>query len=83
MENIIYARPRNAVGPNKVGGSLCQATLFAENEPSELPTTGKDIVGMSEKDTFAAGSILICIDTKNVYLVGADEGPFILWKEVT
>lgn len=77
---MIYARSRNDIGPNNEGGMLCQAELYTTTTPNVLPSTGENIVGMNEKDTFAAGSVLICTTSKNVYILGEDEGTFELWR---
>lgn len=80
MANNIYARSKNIVGYTEDGYTLCQAVLWTENTPDNLPISGAEIIGMSDKDVFAAGSCLICTVDKKIYLMGKDKGTFALWK---
>ncbi len=73
------------VRPNGLGGNFVRADLWTTEEPETLPTTGAGIQGMTEKDTFAAGSSLIATgdgtdDSRVTYLVGEDGGGFALWR---
>lgn len=54
------------------------ATIISNSVPTELPTTGEGIVGMSEKQIFAPMSMLIVPDAGNVYMADED-GVFREW----
>ena len=60
------------------GGSAYEVLILADKTPAVLPTSGKDVDGMSDSPTFAPMSVLYVTDpeAKHKFYIANESGQF-------
>ena len=61
------------------GGSAYEVLILADKTPAVLPTSGKDVDGMSDSHTFAPMSFLYVTDpeAKHKFYIANESGQFV------
>ena len=61
------------------GGSAYEVLILADKTPAVLPTSGKDVDGMSDSHTFARMSVLYVTDpeAKHKFYIANESGQFV------
>lgn len=61
------------------GGSAYEVLILADKTPAVLPTSGKDVDGMSDSHTFAPMSVLYATDpeAKHKFYIANESGQFV------
>lgn len=61
------------------GGSAYEVLILADKTPAVLPTSGKDVDGMSDSHTFAPMSALYVTDpeAKHKFYIANESGQFV------
>ena len=61
------------------GGSAYEVLILADKTPAVLPTSGKDVDGMSDSHTFALMSVLYVTDpeAKHKFYIANESGQFV------
>lgn len=61
------------------GGSAYEVLILADKTPAVLPTSGKDVDGMSDSHTFAHMSVLYVTDpeAKHKFYIANESGQFV------
>lgn len=57
----MIAKTRIPKGVRADGKRICAAVVVADTTPSPLPTTGKDVIGMTDEDCFEPMSVLFVV----------------------
>lgn len=61
------------------GGSAYEVLILADKTPAVLPTSGKDVDGMSDSHTFAPMSVLYVTDPEAEHKFTLPTNPANLW----
>lgn len=61
------------------GGSAYEVLILADKTPAVLPTSGKDVDGMSDSHTFAPKSVLYVTDpeAEHKFYIANESGQFV------
>lgn len=56
-----------------------RAVILSDTKPVDMPTTGKDVVGMADTAKIDSGSIMVVLSTSKIYIFGPNEKTWSEW----
>ncbi len=67
------------IDATRKGGSAYEVLILADKTPAVLPTSGKDVDGMSDSHTFAPMSVLYVTDpeAEHKFYIANESGQFV------
>ena len=67
------------IDATRTGGSASEVLRLADKTPAVLPTSGKDVDGMSDSHTFAPMSVLYVTDpeAEHKFYIANESGQFV------